>query len=610
MSNRWEAVASNLPIGNITSGSISTSAAVSLAGYSAFTLAERKISCAPVFAATGTKIWTGTDWSPAGTPTLYEAVTLAGNYPSTGLSFVCNSLNIANFSVTLTDGKTIEVVNDITGTGTITMSSEASIMQRNDGSIIQPQIVLTKSSRANMRANDYIYWGSPLQSNSFSQLDGARAFDATNVLVGTSAAFDLKYKYVSGGSPTVSGWQTLSATEKGRGFIMRIKNQTPYSASAAYDGRINLTYSGMANNGVVDVSTLNIFATNATSAKNNNLLANPYPSAIDADKFLEYNTNLDGVVYLWKAQTPNVGTAQAYVNADYIAYTRAGSTAYGSVGAVDFDGKIATGQGFKVKDLSVGGTGTATFNNCMRVSGNNNQFMRMNTNALTTSIDRFKVNISDAAGLGNQVLVAYMPEATLAYDRMYDASLFTVSAVQMYSILDNDTKKLAINARPAFDVNDQVSVGYRISSTEPTILRIDVAQKEGVFTNTTTPIYLHDTLLNVYHNFSSGAYTFTSASQQDTTRFKIVYQTALDKDTFDSSAAVAILDKGMLQINASSDIMQVGVYDMMGRLIVSTTPSVSESTFVSPFQHAEGMYIVKVKLDNGSVATQKLINRK
>lgn len=608
--SKWEAISSAIPTGTINSGTISTSAAVNLSDYSAFTLAEKGITCAPLIAASGnTRTWDGSSWDVQ--PTLADAAVLAGSYPGTAGSFVCNSLNIGANNIVLTDGQTVEVVNDITGTGTITMSSTASIMQRNDASSITPTIALTKSSRANMRANDYIYWGSPLNADAFGQLNGARAYDASNVIASALSAFDSKYKYVSGNTTATGGWQPLTATEKGKGFIMRIKDQAPFSSTADYAGHINLTFTGAANNGNVSVATANVNAVSTTSSKNNNLLANPYPSAIDADKFLEYNTDLDGVIYLWRASTPNTGAAGvAYSVADYIAYTRAGSTGYSGIGTDPFDGKIATGQGFKVKALDASATGTAFFNNCMRVSGNNTQFMRMNNNALTNTIDRFKVNITDVNGIGNQILVAYMPEASLNYDRMYDASLNTVSALQMYSILDNDTKKLAINARPVFDVEDQVALGYKKTAADAVVLTINVAQKEGVFADSNTPIYLHDTLLNLYHNFNNGAYSFTATTQEDASRFKIVYQTTLNNDTFTSVSAVAILNKGTLQISASNELQQVDVYDITGRLVMSDTPSQLSNTYLSSFNHSEGIYIVKMKMTNGAMVSQKLINKK
>lgn len=604
----WEAIVSATPVGTLTSGTIATTAPVNLSNYSAFTLAKRGVSCAPLVVASGaTRTWNGSAWDIS--PTLADAAVLTANYPSTAGSFVCNSLNIGTNTITLIDGQTIEVVNDINGTGTITLSSTASILQRNDTSNITPSITLTKSSRANMRANDYIYWGSPLATNSFSQLSGARAYDVGNTLVGTAAAFDVKYQYVSGILGTSGGWQNLTQTQPGKGFIMRIKAQAPYSATTPYSGYINLTYSGLANNGTITVGTSNIVET-PTSARNNNLLANPYPSAIDADKFLEYNTNLDGAIYLWKAQTPNTGaTGAAYTIADYIAYTRAGTTGYTGTGSTAFDGKIATGQGFKVRAINPFGSGNVTFNNCMRIAGNNDQFMRLNTNPEIVTIDRYKLKMTDINGVGNQILVAYLPETTLGYDRMYDAKLNSVSTAQMYTILEGTNTQLAINARPTFQNTDVVALGISKTTTPSETFNITIADKEGVFAGNTVDVFLHDIQLNTYHNLANGPYTFTSNATQLNDRFHVVYQNGLlSNPDFNSSTVVATLNEQILSISSNLSITQVAVFDLMGRLVMTNKISNSKSSFVAPFNHASGIYIVKIKLDNGSVVTQKLIN--
>lgn len=606
-SSKWEAILSTSPTGNLSSGTITTNSAVSLNVYSAFTLAKRSISCANLVNASGnTCTWNGTSWDVI--PTLADnAIIGASGAPG---SFVCNALNIGSNSISLANGQTIEVVNDIQGNGTISMSSTASIIQRNDLSVITPQIVLTKSTRSNMRANDYVYWGSPLNSDCFSQLDGARAYDSSNVLQSISPAFDSKYHYISGNTTSTGGWQPLSVVEKGKGFIMRIKDQAPFSVTTPYLGHINLTFSGIANNGNVTVDTSNLNATNPTSARNNNLLANPYPSALDADKFLEFNTNLDGVIYLWKSSTPNTGAAGATYANDYIAYTRAGSTAItGVFGDLDFTGKIATGQGFKVKALDNPSTvGQVFFNNCMRISGVNTQFMRT-TQEFTPTVDRYKISINDSSGNGNQFLVAYMSEATLAYDRMYDASLNTVSSVQIYSILEATSKKLAINARPVFDTNDQVLVGYKKSTTDTSVLSINLIQKEGIFQNTNIPIYLYDSNLNVYHNFNSGAYSFSSQVQEVTSRFKIVYQTPLNSDSFTTTTALAQVHEGVLKVNSNFKITQVDIYDMTGRMVLTNNPPNPEISLQLPFHYAEGIYIIKMTLSNGYSINQKILNK-
>ena len=579
-------------------GSITTSSAVALSTYDAIAIGRKGVSCAELIASSGTiKTWNGS-WSPSA-PTLADPVVISAPYAAG--SFACNSITL-NANVTLSSTQTLEIVYGASGLGKIIMSSEASLVQR-EKTAAAPAIELTKTTRP-MKRFDYIYWGAPITTDAFAQLNTAQAAGAT-----LANAFDAKYKYVAGDTSTSGGWQALTATTPGNGFITRVKEQAPLTTAVA-TATIDVKFDGTANNGDVTVPVSFVNGT-PTSARNNNLLANPYPSAIDADKFLTENSSLfDGVIYLWKAQTTNDGAAQLYTIADYIAYTKAGTTADLGTGTDNtFSGKIASGQGFKVKAL---GAGNALFTNCMRVVGSNSQFYRINDFATNTTetVDRFKLNLQTSTGIANQVLVAYLPQTTLGYDYMYDAELYSVSPTKMYSILDNDTKKLAINARPTFENTDEVTVGFTKETATTTQMSFNIVEKEGLFASNQTPIYLHDNQLNVYHDFATGPYVFTTTSQENNTRFKIVYQNALlGNDSFDSNLTIATLNDKVLKVASKVTIDEVKVFDMTGRLVLNVAAENQAVSFAADFNQAVGVYIVKVKLTNGQTVTSKLINK-
>jgi len=606
-SSKWEKIPSAIDATSVFggtselsgSGSITSTAAVALANYSAFTIGMKGVECVDLVASSGnTKTWDGSSWTGGTTPTIADPAVLG--QPYSGPSFACNSLNLAGFNVTLSGTNSLEVNGAVTGAGTIFMSSDASFVQR-DKTAAAPAIELTKTTRA-VKRFDYVYWGTPVTENVLAQLANAQV---TGNAIG---AFDAMYSYTSGVLGSGGGWQALTATTNGKGFITRVKEQAPFTDGTT-TGQINLKFTGTAKNGDLLVPVAKVTANN-TSARNHNLLANPYPSAIDAGKFLtENNALVDGVIYLWRASTANNGVAgQAYAVADYIAYTKAGAAGFSAPDG-GFSGFIASGQGFKVRALAAG---DVKFTNCMRVATGNTQFFRTSEFATNNStvVDRFKVNLSNSNGMANQVLVAYLPETTLAYDNMYDAELLSVNPTKMYSILDNDTKKLAINARPSFTTTDQVAVGFTKADATATQMSMQVTDTEGVFANNQTPIFLHDTQLNVYHNFANGAYTFNTTAQEDNTRFKIVYQNALLGNTdFDALQTIATLNDNVLKVNSKLTIEAVKVFDMTGRLVLEVTPENKDITFAADFNQAVGVYVVKVTLTNGQTVTSKLINK-
>lgn len=577
---------------NMTSGSITSDATIDLSNFTFFTLGAKGDSCPPLIASSGiTKTWNGA-WSPSA-PTLADPVVINSAYAAG--SFACNSL-VLNADVTIADGQNVEIVYGVTGSAKIIMASEASVIQRASG-VSAPNIELNKKSRSVMRRFDYIYWGTPIAGNFISQLNAAQASTAT-----VANAFDLKYKYVSGAG---GGWQNLTATETGKGFITRIKSQAPFTNATNTD-YINLKFTGVANNGDITVPvTNNLTAPNGGTS--HVLLANPYPSAIDADKFLVENADVDGVVYIWTSGTVNNGTGQLYTQADYIAYTRAGSVVPNSI-STTFNGKIASGQGFKVKSLT--NSGNVTFTNCMRLTGDNDQFYRGGFNQLvtTTPRDRFKLNMTGDNAVFSQILVSYIPEATMGYDRMYDAGRNSVSTAQLFSVFEGDGRKLAINARPSFVNTDVVPLGVTKANTTPENFTISITEKEGIFNTPDVNVYIHDILNNTYHNLNNGDFTFSSNETALLGRYEIVYQaSALSNPQFDANGVLANIKNNSLNIRAINNMVGIEVFDLTGKKIFESTIE-NASSFSAPFNFPQSVYIAKVKLDNGTIANIKLVN--
>ena len=585
---KWETVSSLIDVtsvlggaSTITTGSVTATGNVTLSDYTAFSIGLKGTVCPELSFSGGTSVtWNGTF---SVTPTLADAVTIA-TAGSTG-SFVCNSL-VLNANITLTDLQTIEVVNGITGTGKIIMSSLASVVQRATG-VSKPTIQLTKATRP-LKKWDYSYIGSPIEEDALPQLNLAQASTAT-----LAGAFDRITKYL----PASSQFQYINTTEKGHGIAVRVRDQAPLVNTMTTDV-INYTFSGTANNG--DITVPVTLGTGAGSKYN--IIANPYPSPIDADTFLAANNAIDGVLYIWKQSAAFI--TGAYSQGDYMAYTRVGSTVASGISGTAFTGKIPSGQGFVV---AANNTSTVTFTNCMR-STLNSAVLNRTVNS-TTTIDRYKLNITGSNNAFSQILISYLPEGTLAYDRMYDGETISGNGTQLYSILDNSTRKLTINARPSFETTDAVNLGVSKSGTTLENFTLSIHEKEGVFASA-TPVFVHDLALNTYTDLTLTDYNFSSDAAVTNNRFEIVYQNAaLNNPSFEEANAIAYIKNGTLSIVASLGIQSIEIYDITGRKITSINGEGSTSS-TSLFNFSEGIYIAKIKLQNGTIATQKLSNKK
>ena len=590
------------------SGTIATNADVDLSTYKYFTLAAKE-TCAPVIADNGTTTtWTGSAWDN-GTPTELSIAVLGANYA--GGSFVANSLSMGVFNVTLTDGQVMEIVKGVTYTsGKVIMSSGASLVQRDD-SAAAPMIELTKKTRSLARYN-YTYMGSPVEENVFSQLAGAYYSNPAD-----NNRLNNHYKWTAGNETLANtqpytAWTVLNSgnfVESGEGWISSIASQAPF-LNDSFTGQISLKFTGKANNGLVTPPVVVSGSLDVEDSSNYNLLSNPYPSAINANKFLDENVNIDGSLYIWEAKTQPATVGTGYYNqSDFITYTKAGATVPSGFSGV-FNGKIASAQGFMVRALS---SGNVKFNNCMRLSGSadNNSFFRSST--VNTSaepvVDRFKLNLTSTTGDFNQVLIAYINGLTTSYNRGYDASRNSTSGSQIFTIMGETNQRLAIDARPAFVNTDVVPLGFTTSSPiSSTNFQISIVEKEGVFQNDDVDVFIHDKLNNVYHNFDNGVFNFTASQSELLNRFDVVYQSStLNNQDFDEVNVMVSLSESSLFLSSKEVIDVAYIFDITGRLINKI--KVNDFKYSGNFNHAQGVYIVRVELSNGQSVSNKVINK-
>lgn len=602
----WVEILSDAAVGDVNSGEISSSGDVDLSVFKYFTFAKKE-TCAPVIADNGvTTVWNGISWSND-VPTAQTIAVLNANYSG---NIVANSLNMGAFNVALADGEVMEIVKGVSSTtGKVLMSSNATIVQRDDVAT-PPKIELIKNTRTLPRYN-YTYFGSPVQENIFSQLAGAYYQNPSS----NNRLYN-HYKWTAGNdvlfqTPYVSAWTSLNIgnfVTPGYGWISSVSSLSPFNTDT-FSGIISLKISGTANNGVLTKNVYKSSNPDADHGSNYNLLANPYPSAINADKFIDENLDIDGSIYIWEAKTqPSLIETGTYSQSDYITYTKAGFTAP-SVGTSSFNGKIATAQGFMVKANS---TGVVTFNNCMRLSGStdNNNFFRSNNELSNTPVDRYKLNLISSTQHFNQVLIAYIPGLTVGYDRGYDAARNSTSSSQLFTIMDNSNRRLAIDARPSFINTDVVSVGFSSSSPlNTTSFQISVVDKEGVFLNNDVNIFIYDKLNNIYHNLNNSPFNFTASQSELLDRFQIVYQDGtLSNPDFDNSTVFVNLNNNTLFLSSSTKVIKSAqVYDVTGRLIQKV--DINGINYSGVFNHAQALYIVRIEFTDGSFVSNKVINK-
>ncbi|MDI5897923.1 T9SS sorting signal type C domain-containing protein [Flavobacterium yafengii] len=555
--------------------------------------------------------WDGTSWSN-GTPVGGSNIVFTGSYPpaidpAIDLSG-CSCQITGSANVTIKSGRTLTVVNElnILGSASLTFENNASLVQTNDATSNSGNITYKRLTTP-IKKFDYTYWSSPVSPQTLYNVSPTTLSD----------------KFFSFDSASEDWKQESSSTtmSKGKGYIIRAPENN--SITPPPPGLYEAVFIGAPNNGTVSISSL----INDSSY----LIGNPYPSALDANKFLiDNSTVLDGTLYFWTHNTSiqlassitngSAGSgAYAYTSDDYATYNLTGGVGTSATtigfGPVVPTGKIASGQAFFASTKpTIPANSSIMFNNSMRVEGtilgNNSQFFRTTKSSKTASViekHRVWLNLTNSEGAFKQMLVGYVTDATNDYDNAFDGESFDGNEfIDFYSI--NEDKNLTIQGRALpFDKNDEVTLGY--SSTIEGIFSISIDQVDGILTS--EDVFIEDKMTNNVKNLKEGAYSFSTGAGAFNDRFVLRFtQKTLGTDKvgeFDNSVLISN-DKNVLKIKSELEsIKRITVFDLLGRKLFDKEAVNSNEFSTSNITLNKQLVLVKVMLTNGKVISKKVI---
>jgi hypothetical protein len=384
----------------------------------------------------------------------------------------------------------------------------------------------------------------------------------------------------------------------------------PTTAASYPAAPISVTFSGTVNTGTI-VTPITLSANSADANDDFNLIGNPYPSALDADAFIDANPNISGSLYFWThvgaISVSNPGPdAQNFISDDYAVYNKTGGTRTSYTGSALPNGKIGTGQAFMVEAVTP--TNVQFANNMRNKTYTNAQFFRFSAATETVeqpTRDRFWLNLKNTDGMFSQLLIGYLEGASMAEDRAFDAlAAKTKNYLSFYSLIDD--KNYRIQARPSFAANDQVPLGYFAAVSG--VFSIELDATEGIFDNQNQPIYLEDREQHILHDLTQSTYTFTTSSGTFNSRFILRYSSELTTNPVDSATQLVQVYGNENQIHLRSvqdQIESVSVFDLVGRTIYKQL-GILDTTFSFQAPIRQSVVLVQVQLKSGKLVTQKI----
>jgi len=526
-------------------------------------------------------------WSN-GTPDITKKVIITGDYTVSSDISACSIEVLLGATMTVTNAATVTVDGGITvdpmaGPTAVVFESNTSLLQNSTSNTINSGSVRYIRESTPIIQYDYTYWSSPVDFQIIKNFSPNTA----NVRFYT---FDSGPAYAWAAVPSV----TTHLMGAGIGYIIRAPSNISATVPAPWSGE----FYGRLRNGSYAVP-VNVVG----GIQNRNLLGNPYPSAIDADLlYAENPTTLTGNFYFWTHNTPSVG-GQIYTADDYAQYNASGGVGTSSVSTglnnTPPNGNIAAGQGFFVEGAA---SGTVTFNNSIRVSGNNDLFYR------SQPIEKHRVwlNVLNTQGAFKQTLVGYIEGATDERDSRFDGDYVeTGNVVALYSLLDQEKLTIQGRALPFMDT-DVVPLGFK--TTIEGTFQIQLADFDGLFAQG-QDIYLEDKLLNITHDLRSGDYSFTTNAGTFEDRFDLKYQNStLSVPTFNEEAIIVYQNNQTLFINSGvTEMARVRLMDVRGRLIAEKAEVNATEVQFSQLNVSKQVLLVQITTLDGTIVTKRVI---
>lgn len=545
----------------------STTASTTNIGVVAFR--QGNSGSAPTFVIDGVRV--ATNWGTAlGNPQYDATATInGGNY---------NSVTVLNG--TLTANASLTVNNEIH------VNNGADFVIPNNTNLIQGGTTNNNSGNVTvhrdtfMKRLDYTYWGSPVAGQDLKLFTPYTVSPTNAPGYTTPTGASRFYTLDEPSNAFVAITEPLGQTfATAKGYMLRAPNTFP-TTSTLFNGVFN----GVPNNGDIAINVTNTGA-------GMNMIANPYPSTIDADLLFDNNPSLE-TFYFWTHAA--VGNTSG--GANYATYNATGvASPSATIPQSDIpNGTIQIGQGFIAKTNA---TTAINFTNALRVNNTQGQFFR----GVANEKNRIWLNLSKDDSQLNQILTGYVTDATNDLDPKFDAKLVEINGSKLYNVVNNSEYVIQGRALP-FSNEDVVALGFKAETAGNYTITLD--HVDGLFSNE-QDIFIKDNLTNATHNIKEGAFTFASEAGTFNSRFSIVYQnvTLGVENPVDTNSIVVFTKNNSININSGNITMEtVKIFDIQGRMLFEQKDINAATTSITNLKATQQVLIVQVTANNTTIS--------
>ncbi|MBL4643766.1 MAG: T9SS type A sorting domain-containing protein, partial [Flavobacteriaceae bacterium] len=575
---------------------------------------------------------TGSAWSN-GFPDRSRQVIIAENFAqSTQLN--AKELQI-NTGINLTITNNLLVVSDaIVNNGTLRMAGGSQLVQTHENTANitgTGQLYIDQTSQT-ASVYRYDYWSSPVvengettyrigqvmkdgttptsSSSTLRNINFVGGYNGDNTTSPISIANYWLYSFTNGAWNATGNTGTLNP---GEGYLLK----GPGVAQ-------NYTFSGVPNDGTI---------ASEITENTSKLVGNPYPSALDATKFIQDNTAvLDGSLYFWEhtgeARTSTEieghnkggyqgGYATRNITMGVAATAIIGTDGLGSATYRVPGRYIAVGQGFFVGATS---TGTLTFRNSQRsyqiTDGSNSIFFK-GSKIQTTTLPILKIGLdytnTKQVKLHRQIGISFKEGNTDGYESGYDSEIYDLNTQDDDIYWKFGTgKKYVIAGVGAVQQEVEVPITLQVKSENPLVLFLDAKE------NISPDVYVYDKVENTKTKLSETGIVLNLDKGTYTNRFYISFNSvALSVDAILENQVALYYNKNakelQIKMKSNMDVKKISLWNLLGQEVKSwkgkdlktSDQTLKLKTGLLP----AAVYVVKLQTFTGVVSKKIMVYR-
>lgn len=528
--------------------------------------------------------------------------------------------------------------------GKIDLQDYSQLLQTTDSDLDPISIgIIEKDQKGTGNLYNYNYWSSPVSSVA-STTNNNTGFTVGSVLSdGTNAATPQTISWISGYNsasnpirlarywlykftnltPEYANWQQInenSILQTGQAYTMKGSGiVAPPNIQLQ-----NYVFKGKPNNGLINHSGLQI------GINNINLVGNPYPSALDANEFIGDNLNaITGTLYFWEHYPSNNTHILAGYQGGYAARNLVGGVPpvspiliSGLGSSMRIPGRyIPVAQGYFVKGNSNGGQ--VTFQNSQRkfvkeTSINSNEMFRQNNSAtnpqnsndeeIPDNYKRLRLGYTGSTNFHRQLLIGFMNEnANDEYNLGYDGEIIDIQPDDSY--FQSGSYKLVIQGVGFFNTDAIYPLTVKSSQTGTVSFMIDGLENF----DPNQPIYIHDNTNDSYNDIRTSNFTVVLPAGEINDRFSLRFSNqTLSNNEFENNQNIVFFNSESHQLEIinpkNTEIEEATLFSILGQKINHWKVNSSENSIKLPVKNvATGIYIVKIKTNDGNYLSQKIV---